>query len=166
MGKIIAIIIVALAAIWAIIFAFGALGKANPFKKLSDRLKNLRERMRNLLGRKKRKPLRGAELKTALKEQGIYMENPFRNQMLLAGMSKAELVNYTYRAFENYSHTQGHTPSKDQTPAEFLKSLPKELAATEFSSLVKLFMLAEYSTREITDKNLKQLQKAWRKIEA
>jgi hypothetical protein len=166
LGKIIAIIIVALAAIWALIFILGALGKANPFRKLSARLKSFRERMRSLLGGKKRKRLKGAKLQAALREQNLYMENPFRNRGMLAGMSKEELVSYTYKAYENYFHTQGHTPSKDQTPAEFLQSLPEDLREDEFSSLVKLFMLAEYSTREISDKNIKQLKKTWRKIEA
>ncbi len=166
LGKAIVVIILIVAVIWAFILILGALGKVNPLKKLSARLKSLRERMRSLLGGKKRKRLRGAKLQAALREQGLYMENPFRNRALLAGMSKAELVNYTYKAFENYSHTQGHTPSKDQTPTEFLQSLPEDLHEDEFSSLVRLFMLAEYSTREISDKNIKQLQKTWRKIEA
>lgn len=166
LGKVIFFVILAAALLWAFIMILGALGKTNPLKKLTTGLKNLRERMRNLLKGGQRPKLRGRRLETALKEQDIYMENPFRNRALLRQMSKEELVSYTYRAFENYSHAQGHTPSKGQTPIEFLKSLPDELHAAEFSTLVKLFMLAEYSSHDIADKNIEYLERAWKKIEA
>ena len=92
------------------------------------------------------------------------MENPFADQSLLKQMSMAELVSYTYRAFENFAHAQGHTPQQGQTPAEFMRSLPKELQTTDFSALLKLFMLAEYSAHDVSDKNLPKLRNVWAKI--
>jgi hypothetical protein len=94
------------------------------------------------------------------------MENPFRNRVLLGRMSNADLVSYTYKAFENYSHARGHTPSTGQTPAEFVKSLPEDLREAEFSTLVKLFMLAEYSSHRLPDKSVEKMQQVWEKIEA
>ena len=94
------------------------------------------------------------------------MENPFRNKALLNRMSKEQLVSYTYQAFENFSHVHGYTPSRSQTAVEFVQSLPKEFCETEFSVLVKLFMIAEYSDRAISDKNIKYLKQTWKKIEA
>jgi hypothetical protein len=72
-------------------------------------------------------------------------------------MSMTELVRYTYKAFENYAHAQGHTPQEGQTAAEFVKSLPEELATPEFTDLLALFMLAEYSAHEVSRKNLPKL---------
>ena len=93
------------------------------------------------------------------------MENPFDNRMMLERMSKRELVNYTYQAFENYSHVQGHTPTPGETAIEFFRSLPEELRSDEFSVLVRLFMLAKYSHHEITDQNMAHLKRAWQRIE-
>ncbi len=166
LGKVLFIIILACAALWGFVMLMGALGRANPLKKITGLFQNLRARLGNLFKKPKRARLSRKNLRVALEEQDLLMENPFQDRALLGRMSTAELVSYTYMAFENYSHAQGHTPSEDQTPIEFLKSLPEELRATEFSALVKLFMLAEYSPHGIPDKNVKKLKQVWKKIGA
>lgn len=166
LGKALLYIILVIGALWALAMLLLAIGKTNPLAKLASRLKSLRDRMRNLLKGAKRPKLRGQKLQEALVQSGLYMENPFRNQGLLAQMSRAELVSYTYQAFENYSHILGHTPSAGETAIEFFRSLPDELRASEFSALVKLFMLAKYSRHEIPDQSLTHLKKAWNRIEA
>jgi uncharacterized membrane protein YgcG len=165
LGKYIVIIICVIAGIWALIMVLKALGRSNPLQKLSGALKRFRENLKKMVAVAKMLRLSGRKLRTALEEQDLYMENPFRNKTLLNRMSREELVSYTYKAFENFSHVHGYTPSQSQTAVEFVESLPEEFRETEFSVLVKLFMIAEYSDRPISDKNIKYLKQTWNKIE-
>ena len=166
LGKFILMIICAIALIYALIMALKALGRSNPLQKLSGALKRFRENLKKMFAVAKMPRLSRRELGALLVQQNLYMENPFRNKALLKRMSPKELVSYTYKAFENFSHVNGYTPDESQTAVEFVQSLPEEFCETEFSVLVKLFMIAEYSDRPISDKNIKYLQQTWKKIEA
>ncbi len=165
LGKVVFIMILVVGALWAFAMLLRALGRANPLKKVTAGFKNLAARLRGLFSAARLPRLSRKGLRAVLEEEDLYMENPFRNHVLLKQMTTADLVSYTYRAFENYSHAQGHTPSRGQTPMEFVKSLPDDFRAAEFSALVRLFMLAEYSSHRVPDKSVKKLQHVWEKIE-
>ncbi len=164
LGRVIVIVILCFGFLWAAGMMFVAIGRANPLKRLGTTLRNLARNLRGLLKIRKKPLVSGRKLAAALREEKLYLENPFTNKTLLKQMSMAELVSYTYKAFENYAHVQGHTPLAGQTPIEFVKSLPKELRAPEFSTLLNLFMISEYSGHKISDKNLKKLRQVWAKL--
>ena len=166
LGRVIFIILAGLGMLWAFAKMLASVGKSNPLKRISAGFKGLAARLRSLLTAERKPRLPKKELLAALKEENLYMENPFRDRALLKTMSTAALVSYTYKAFENYSHAQGHTPSQGQTPFEFVGSLPEELRAEEFSTLAKLLMVAEYSTHGVPDKSIKNLKQVWKKIDA
>jgi hypothetical protein len=166
LGKLLIIIFGAIAILWALAMAMKALGRANPFQKLSGILNRLRESLKKAFTAPKIPRLSRKQLGALLTQQNLYMENPFRNKALLKRMSPKELVSYTYKAFENFSHVHGFTPAESQTAIEFVQSLPEEFREAEFSVLVRLFMIAEYSDRPISDKNIKYLKQTWKKIEA
>jgi hypothetical protein len=164
-GKVIVAIILIIGFLWAAAMLFVALGKANPLKRLSATVKNFFGGLRGLLKRKEKPLISGQKLRATLEQRNLYMENPFSSRMLLKQMSMTELVSYTYKAFENYAHVQGHTPFRGQTPIEFMNSLPEEFKAPEFSTLLKLYMLAEYSAHKIPGENAEKLKQVWAKME-
>ncbi len=141
-------------------------GKGNLAAGWSERWRRFLERFRSLLKPMPSRRLPKKKLKAILEEANLYLENPFTSPQLLQRMSKAELVRYTYRAFENYAHVHGHTPQSGQTPAEFLNSLPAEFRAPEAAALLRMFMLAEYSTHQIPDEGVNTLRDVWARIEA
>jgi hypothetical protein len=94
------------------------------------------------------------------------MENPFTEQNLLKTMSKVQLVRYTYSAFENYAHIHGFTPEAGQTPREFVHSLPPDFQMPEISTLLKLFLIVEYSPHTVPDDEVRQLRNIWARIES
>ncbi|MBI5115910.1 hypothetical protein HZA56_05510 [Candidatus Poribacteria bacterium] len=140
------------------------LGRSNPLSRASNRLKEFAARLRNLLKSKRERRISVKETEEILKQENLYLENPFANSRLLKSMSKEELVSYTYRAFENFAHAQGHTPLIGQTPTEFMRSLPEDLQAQEFHTLLKMFLLAEYSTHGAPDESIKSLKHVWARI--
>jgi len=164
-GKLIIIVVLALGIVWAASMLLVAIGRTNPLTRLRDRLKDMAGRLRGLLKGMKRPLLSGRKLQAALESENLYMENPFSDPSLLRRMSTRELVSYTYKAFENYAHVQGHTPFEGQTPAEFMRSLPDAFRTPEFSVLLKMFMRSEYSSHPVSDKNVKDLKQIWSKIE-
>lgn len=164
-GRIVFVALLAAAFLWAALMLLAAFAKLNPLKKLSGRFRSLAARLRNLLAPRRRQRVPAKKLRQALKEMDLYMENPFQNPSLLRTMSPPELVRYTYKAFEQYAHVRGHTPEPGQTSVEFVQSLPDEFHTREFHSLLKLFMLAEYSAHPIPEKTIPQLKEVWSKIE-
>jgi hypothetical protein len=163
-GKVALVLTAAACVLWACVKLIVSLGRANPFKKLL-RFGSLREKLRGLFRNRRQTGRSKKQRQTFLREHDLHMENPFNDEMLLRQMSKTELVSYTYKAFENYAYVQGHSPREGQTAVEFTGSLPEEFQTAEFSALVRMFMLAEYSPHEISDKNLKNLKKIWTMIE-
>jgi ABC-type multidrug transport system fused ATPase/permease subunit len=164
LGRIVFAILLVLGLLFGLGRLLVSLGRSNPFSRASNRLKELAARLRNLFKARRKRWISVKEIEETLKQENLYLENPFTSSQLLKSMSKGELVSYTYMAFENYAHAQGHTPSSGQTPAEFVKSLPENLQAPEFHTLLKMFLLAEYSTHEVPDESMKSLKQVWAKI--
>lgn len=165
-GKILFIVLLAISLVVGFVKLISTAGKGNLAARLSERWRRFAERFRSLLKSKPSRRLPRKKLKTVLKEANLYLENPFTSPHLMQRMSKAELVRYTYRAFENYAHVHGHTPRSGQTPTEFVNSLPAEFRAPEAAQLLRMFMLVEYSTHNIPDEGVKTLRDVWARIEA
>lgn len=165
LGRLVIMVVLFFGFLWAAAMMFVAVGKANPLKRLGNTLRKLAGTLRDLVKRGEKPSISGRKLQAALEQENLYMQNPFASKSLLKQMSMAELVSYTYKAFENYAHVQGHTPLKGQTPVEFMESLPEEFRAPEFSALLNLFMVSEYSAHTISDKNVQKLRKVWAKID-
>lgn len=166
LGRILLVLVIAICAVVAIIKIVGFVAGARVVSRMRNTLKRLGNRLRNLLKPRRRTGLSKRKLRAVLKQANLYMENPFANAGLLKRMSKAELVRYTYRAFENYAYIHGFIPGVGQTPREFVHALPLDFQPPEASTLLKLFMLAEYSNHGIPDDDLRKLRSVWAKMEA
>jgi len=81
-----------------------------------------------------------------------------------AQLEPAEVVRYVYRAFQAYAAMGGYERRDDQTALEFLDSLPPalELPNRGAQRLTRAYVLATYSPREVTRRQVEGVRETWR----
>ncbi|MFQ5808141.1 MAG: DUF4129 domain-containing protein, partial [Armatimonadota bacterium] len=101
--------------------------------------------------------------------QGIEREtlaDPFSDRSL-AGRSPADKVKHVYRAMLAYAELLGCPRAPEQTPLEYLRDLPTQMAPIrqEAGTLTQYFVQASYTPQDITDEQVDSLKGIWTRLQ-
>jgi hypothetical protein len=95
------------------------------------------------------------------------LADPFSDRSL-AGKSAAEKVKHVYRAMLAYAELLGCPRAPEQTPLEYLRDFPTQLAPIreDAGTLTGYFVQASYTERQITDEQVESLRGIWATLQA
>ncbi|MGD8237770.1 MAG: DUF4129 domain-containing protein [Armatimonadota bacterium] len=94
------------------------------------------------------------------------LADPFTDRSL-AGRSPAEKVRHVYGAMLAYAELLGCPRAPEQTPLEYLRELPAQMAPIrhEAGTLTQYFVQASYTPQDITDEQVDSLKGIWSRLQ-
>ncbi|MCD6362180.1 MAG: DUF4129 domain-containing protein, partial [Armatimonadetes bacterium] len=97
---------------------------------------------------------------------GALPEDPFVDifaRGLADDLEPAQVIDYVYRAFQVYMERRGFQRAEDQTALEFLRSIPRHALLPDRAAerLTRAYILATYSPREVTRKQVEGARETW-----